>query len=177
MVCACVYGINMQVSFPGVVCDTFQSLLEFLYTGTTSVECTADSLSTARCMDLIEVANRLCQPSLVGHVEGVVVDTLSTAAAADSTADLSDVVLSLLEPAQVTTALITLSLPVPTLKFKRCGALTPDGQIKLNQWQAQMTPCYEGRVNCTTSQVMRDTGPTCVVKRLLVRPEQMTGSL
>ena len=47
---------NVQVSFPGVVCETFRSLLEFLYTGTTSsVDCIADSFSMSRCMDLIEV--------------------------------------------------------------------------------------------------------------------------
>jgi len=89
------------VSFPGVVCETFQSLLEFLYTGTTSVECVADSFSVSRCMDLIEVANRLCQPSLVAHVESVIVSTLSLAV--DSCKDLTDIVLSLLEPAQVNT--------------------------------------------------------------------------
>jgi len=90
----------MQVSFPGVVCETFRSLLEFLYTGMTSVDCVADSFSMSRCMDLIEVADRLCQPSLVAHVESVVVDVLSLAA--DSHKDLTDIVLSLLEPAQVT---------------------------------------------------------------------------
>jgi len=82
------------------VCETFQLLLEFLYTGTTSVECVVDSFSMSRCMDLIEVANRLCQPSLVAHVESVVVDVLSHAA--DSRKDVTDIVLSLLEPAQVT---------------------------------------------------------------------------
>jgi len=51
-------------------------------------------------MDLIEVGNRLCQPSLVAHVEGVLVDALSCAAT-DGHKDLTDVVLSLLEPAQV----------------------------------------------------------------------------
>jgi len=90
----------VQVSFPGVVCETFRSLLEFLYTGTTSVECVADNFSMSRCMDLIEVADRLCQPSLVAHVESVVVDVLSLAA--DSRKNLTDIVLSLLEPAQVT---------------------------------------------------------------------------
>jgi len=67
--------------------------------GTTSVECVADSFSLSRCMDLIEVGNRLCQPSLVAHVESVVVDTLSVAA--DGCKDLTDVVFGLLEPAQV----------------------------------------------------------------------------
>lgn len=84
-----------------MVCETFQFLLEFLYTGMTSVECSAtDNFSVSRCMDLIEVGNRLCQPSLVAHVEGVLVDALSCAAT-DGHKDLTDVVLSLLEPAQV----------------------------------------------------------------------------
>jgi len=57
------------------------------------------------------------------------------------------------------------------------GALSPDGQIKFKQWQAQTTPCCNGKVNGTTTQVMRDTeSTTCVVKKSLVRPEQMTGS-
>ena len=55
------------------------------------------------------------------------------------------------------------------------GALSPDRQIKLKQWQTQMTPCCDAKVNGTTTQVMRDTGSTtCVVKTSLVRPEQIT---
>ena len=49
----------------------------------------------------MEVADRLCQPSLVAHVESIMVDVLSLAA--DSHKDLTDIVLSLLEPSQVTT--------------------------------------------------------------------------
>ena len=57
------------------------------------------------------------------------------------------------------------------------GALSLDGQVKLKEWRSQMTPCYKGRVNDTTTLVLRDTGSTtCVVKSSLVRPEQMTGS-
>jgi len=57
------------------------------------------------------------------------------------------------------------------------GALSPDGQIKLKQWHAQMTPCCNGKINGTTTQITRDTGSTiCVVDKSLVRPEQMTGS-
>jgi len=53
------------------------------------------------------------------------------------------------------------------------GALSPDGQLKLKQWQTQMVPCSRG----TKTIVMRDTGSTtCVVKKSLVKPEQMTGS-
>jgi len=57
-------------------------------------------------MDLIEVANRLCQPLLVSHFERVLADTLSLAT--DSHKDLTDVVLSLLEPAQVNAQLYSM---------------------------------------------------------------------
>jgi len=57
------------------------------------------------------------------------------------------------------------------------GALSPDGQLKLKQWQTQMVPCSRGRVKGTKTIVMRDTGSTtCVVRKSLVKPEQMTGS-
>jgi len=57
------------------------------------------------------------------------------------------------------------------------GTLSPDGQLKLKQWQTQMVPCGRGRINGMRTIVMRDTGSTtCVVKKSLVKPEQMTGS-
>jgi len=57
------------------------------------------------------------------------------------------------------------------------GALSPDGQTKLKQWQTHMVPCSRGRINGTRTIVMRDTGTTtCIVKKSLVKPEQMTGS-
>jgi len=57
------------------------------------------------------------------------------------------------------------------------GALSPNGQNMLKDWQLQMTPCCKGQVNDTVTMVLRDTGSTtCVVKSSLVRPEQMTGS-
>jgi len=57
------------------------------------------------------------------------------------------------------------------------GALSPDGQVKLKEWRSQMTPCCKGRVNDTTTLLLRDTGSTTrTVKSSLVRPEQMTGS-
>ena len=57
------------------------------------------------------------------------------------------------------------------------GALSPDGQLKLKQWQTQMVPCSSESINGTKTIVMRDTGSTtCVVKKSRVKPEQMTGS-
>ena len=37
------------------------------------------------------------------------------------------------------------------------GALSPDGQFKLKQWQTQMVPCSRGSINGTKTIVMRDT--------------------
>jgi len=57
------------------------------------------------------------------------------------------------------------------------GALSPDGQLKLKQWQTQMVPCSRGKIDGTKTIVMRDTGSRmCVVKKSPVKPEQMTGS-
>ena len=56
------------------------------------------------------------------------------------------------------------------------GALSPDGQLKLKQWQTQMVPCSRGSISGTKTIVMRDIGSTtCVVKKSLVKPEHMTG--
>ena len=38
------------------------------------------------------------------------------------------------------------------------GTLSPDGQLKLKEWRSQMTPCSNGRMNDTTTLVLRDTG-------------------
>ena len=45
------------------------------------------------------------------------------------------------------------------------GALSPNGQNILKDWQLQMTPCCKGQVNDIVTMVLRDTGSTtCVVK-------------
>jgi len=57
------------------------------------------------------------------------------------------------------------------------GAMSPEGQHKLEHGHTQETPCYVGTVNRVEVIVLWDTGSTtCVVKTELVRPEQMTGS-
>ena len=57
------------------------------------------------------------------------------------------------------------------------GAMSPEGQRKLEHWHTQKTPCCVGTVNGVEVIALRDTGSTtCVVKTELVRPEQMTGS-
>ena len=57
------------------------------------------------------------------------------------------------------------------------GAMSPEGQHKLEKWRTRETPCCLGRVNGIEVLALHDTGSTtCVVKTNLVKPEQMTGS-
>jgi len=56
-----------------------------------------------RSIELIELANRLCQPQFVELIESTIIDQLNTSAAADQ--DVIESVLHLLEPAQVSTCL------------------------------------------------------------------------
>jgi len=57
------------------------------------------------------------------------------------------------------------------------GALSPNGQNKLKEWQLQRTPCCRGQVNCISTNVLQDTGSTtCVAKSSLVRQDEMTGA-
>jgi len=70
-------------------------LQEFLYTG-----CCQD-LSSATCLELIELANRLCQSDLLLLTEQFLVAELT--AQDKSAQDIAEEVLTLLEPAQVCT--------------------------------------------------------------------------
>ena len=76
----------MQVS-------TFRALQEYLYTG----QC--PSLSKVDCLELIELANRLCVPRLLAITEAFIVRELT--AAEEQGKDVVEDVLMLLEPAQV----------------------------------------------------------------------------
>ncbi|XP_076460277.1 rho-related BTB domain-containing protein 1-like isoform X2 [Babylonia areolata] len=81
------------VSFPGINCDTFRTLLEYIYTGE------ATSLSSADCLSLIETANRLCLPHLVSLAEAYIVSELQHMEARGS--DPVEEAILLLEPAEL----------------------------------------------------------------------------
>ncbi|KAL8604919.1 hypothetical protein ACOMHN_028547 [Nucella lapillus] len=81
------------VSFPGINCDTFRTLVEYIYTGE------ATSLSAADCLSLIETANRLCLPHLVSLAEAHIVWELQHMEAKGS--DSVEEALLLLEPAEL----------------------------------------------------------------------------
>lgn len=74
----------------------------FLYTG----ECS--DLTRVNCMELIELANRLCLPRLLVFAEQSIIRDLT--AAEKSCQDIAEEVLSYLEPAQVGSLLLSLLL-------------------------------------------------------------------
>ncbi|KAK7582686.1 hypothetical protein V9T40_014131 [Parthenolecanium corni] len=78
------------VYFPGVQADTFHHLLMFLYTDN------IEPISSTRCLDLIELANRLCLTRLINLVEKHVIEELSRFAATEN-ADVIQPCLRLLE--------------------------------------------------------------------------------
>ncbi|XP_049777442.1 rho-related BTB domain-containing protein 1 [Schistocerca cancellata] len=87
------------ILFPGVREDTFHQLLVYLYTDD------VPPVSPSRCLDLLELGNRLCLPRLVNLVEKRVVEELSHLASASIDGAPSDVVLEhclrLLEPCKL----------------------------------------------------------------------------
>lgn len=82
-----------MVPFPGVTSDIFRLLQEFLYTGF------CQDLSSATCLELIELANRLCQSDLLLLAEQFLVAELT--ALDKGRQDIAEEVLSVLEPAQL----------------------------------------------------------------------------
>ncbi|KAH3855821.1 rho-related BTB domain-containing protein 2-like [Dreissena polymorpha] len=82
-----------SIFLPGLSCDVFRALREYLYTGS----CPAGA--TLNCLGIIEAANRFCIPRLVAMVEGAVVSDLTEADKEGE--DIIEDVLRLLEPAQL----------------------------------------------------------------------------
>ena len=77
-----------QIQFPGVTRDTFLALLYYLYTGQRPLLVNVD------CVELIELANRLCLPRLLALTERHLVDAL-TAAEKDGNDIIEDVIFTL----------------------------------------------------------------------------------
>jgi Rho-related BTB domain-containing protein 1/2 len=77
----------------GINCDTFRTLIEYIYTGE------ATSLASADCLALIETANRLCLPHLVSLAEAFVVSEMQ--ALDKKGVDFVEDAIMFLEPAEV----------------------------------------------------------------------------
>ncbi|GFY39795.1 rho-related BTB domain-containing protein 1 [Trichonephila inaurata madagascariensis] len=82
------------VHFPGVTKCCFQQLLVYLYTDEID-----DSVIPSNCLELLELANRLCLPRLVGLVEQKVIHDLIKFSNAGK--DTTEHALRLLEPCQM----------------------------------------------------------------------------
>ncbi|KAK7792778.1 hypothetical protein R5R35_004888 [Gryllus longicercus] len=82
------------ILFPGVKEDTFHKLLIYLYTDD------VPPITPARCLDLLELGNRLCLPRLVNLVEKRVVEELTRLSSAEGS-DVVEHCLRLLEPCKL----------------------------------------------------------------------------
>ncbi|XP_067013129.1 rho-related BTB domain-containing protein 1 isoform X4 [Anabrus simplex] len=82
------------ILFPGVREDTFHKLLLYLYTDD------VPPIPPARCLDLLELGNRLCLPRLVTLVERRVVEELTRQCSTEGS-DVVEHCLRLLEPCKL----------------------------------------------------------------------------
>ncbi|XP_052122122.1 rho-related BTB domain-containing protein 1 [Frankliniella occidentalis] len=82
------------IVFPGVAQDTFVQLLTYLYTDELG-----GAVSYLKCLELLEVANRLCLPRLITLIEQKVVEQLT--AKCGSEGDVVEHCLRLLEPCKL----------------------------------------------------------------------------
>lgn len=84
----------LQIIFPGVTEYTFHKLLCYLYTDE------IPQISTEKCLNLLELANRLCLPRLLNLVECRVIEDL-TKISQTETNEAVQHCLQLLEPVKV----------------------------------------------------------------------------
>ena len=82
------------IHFPGVSKLAFFQLLYFLYTDKSPLH-----INEVNCVDLIELANRLCLPRLVSLVEASIIQLFNDALETGS--EISEETLKLLQPCQV----------------------------------------------------------------------------
>jgi len=99
--------VTNVVHFPGISKLTFGQLLHYLYTDRVtsdraSTEGISGGVSPENCVDLIELANRLCLPHLVTLVEKSVVQQMTELR--EEGVDLSEVSLAIFEECQIHSA-------------------------------------------------------------------------
>lgn len=85
---------NFQIIFPGVTKYSFHKLLCYLYTDE------IPRISTDKCLNLLELANRLCLPRLINLIECRVIEDLTTISQNDTIETVKNC-LQLLEPVKV----------------------------------------------------------------------------
>ncbi|KAL1137900.1 hypothetical protein AAG570_009595 [Ranatra chinensis] len=88
-------GSAKVIVFPGVKCDSFRVLLCYLYCDDVG------AVSPGRCVDLLELANRLCLPRLIHLIEKRVIEDLARLASLASSDAVVEHCLKLLEPCKL----------------------------------------------------------------------------
>lgn len=86
--------INFQILFPGVTEYTFHKLLCYIYTDE------IPPITADKCLNLLELANRLCLPRLLNLIECRVIEDL-TRISQNESSDAVEHCLKLLEPVKV----------------------------------------------------------------------------
>lgn len=94
MILLTLFSLHSQIIFPGVTQYTFHKLLCYLYTDE------IPQISADKCLNLLELANRLCLPRLLNLVECRVIEDL-TRMSQTETGDAVEHCLKLLEPVKV----------------------------------------------------------------------------
>lgn len=90
--------VMFQIIFPGVTKYSFHKLLCYLYTDE------IPQISTDKCLNLLEVANRLCLPRLINLIECRVIEDLTNISQSDTIEAVKNC-LDLLEPVKVRSTL------------------------------------------------------------------------
>lgn len=85
---------SIQIVLPGVTEYTFHKLLCFIYTDE------IPAIAADKCLNLLELANRMCLPRLLNLVECRVVESL-TKLSQNETPEAAEQCLKLLEPVKV----------------------------------------------------------------------------
>ena len=89
-----IFFLFLKIVFPGVREYTFHKLLCYLYTDE------VPAISSTKCLNLLELANRLCLPRLVNLVENRVIEDLDRISQNDGN-EAVEICLRLLEPCKV----------------------------------------------------------------------------
>lgn len=93
-----IIALSLQIIFPGVTEYSFHKLLCYLYTDE------IPAISADKCLNLLELANRLCLPRLLNLVERRVVEDLTKISQNESALTIEHC-LKLLEPVKVCDAI------------------------------------------------------------------------
>ncbi|RWS14053.1 rho-related BTB domain-containing protein 1-like protein [Dinothrombium tinctorium] len=152
------------VQFPGVSSETFRQFLHYIYSDELD-----NNVNANTCLNLLELANRLCLPHLVSLIENKVIKELDELSA--DGIDITEHALKLLEPCQMHNAdqLAEWCLYQITIHYKEIShknmkllrSLHPENQAYLNRnrwppvWYLKELDYYE---RCVREKLLQKKG-------------------